>query len=90
MPKFNHCESCGMPLMTDSDYGGQDKNNTWCKYCCNNDGTHRTYDEVLSRMSKFMFSQDGQQMSGIEFKSLEKARVAAKEYMAKMPAWKDN
>lgn len=78
-----------MPMMKKEDYGGEDKNNTWCKYCSNFDGSHKTYEEVLLRMSHFMFSKEGQEMSEIKFKTLGEAREAAKEYLSKMPAWKD-
>lgn len=89
MPKFNHCESCGMPMVKPQDYGGEDENNTWCKYCSNKDGSHKSYEEVVNNMANFMMSEDGISMSGIEYNSIEEAKKAAKEYMSNMPAWKD-
>lgn len=88
-PKFNHCKSCGMPMVTPRDFGGEDENNDWCKYCCNKDGSHKSYKEILENMTNFMLSEEGEQMSEIKFNSKEEANKAAKEYLIKMPAWKD-
>ena len=79
-----------MPLMKPEEHGGGNKNNDWCKYCCNSEGSHKSYDEILEGMSKFMMSEEGIQMSGMKFESIEEAKEVAKNYLSNMPAWKDN
>lgn len=88
-PKFNHCQSCGMPMITPRDYGGEDEKNDRCKNCSNKDGSHKSYEEVLENMTNFMLSEEGIQMSEIKYNSKKEAQNAAKNYLSKMPAWKD-
>jgi len=87
VPEFNHCKSCGMPMMNEQDHGGNDENNSWCKYCCDNNGNHKSYDEILENMTNFMLSEDGQMMSGIKFENKEDALKSAKDYLSKCEAW---
>lgn len=89
MPKFVHCKSCGMPMMKPEEHGNSDINNDWCKYCCNQDGTHKSYEEILENMVKFMMSEEGVQMSGLKFDSIEEAKEVAKKYLSSMPAWSE-
>ena len=89
IPKFNHCEACGMPMMTPKDHGAEDEKNTWCKHCCDNQGNHKSYEKILESMINFMLSYQGEQMSGIKFKSKEEAKNEAIKYLSNMPAWKN-
>ncbi len=81
------CAACGMPMETDEDRGGGDSANEWCVHCCNDDGSHKSYDEVLNGMAMFMLS-DACAQAGLEkAESMEDALACAKAYMQTMPAW---
>lgn len=75
------CESCGMPLRSEKDYGGGDTTNKYCVHCTDEKGILKPYDQVLEGMVVFAVKMMGS--------SEEEARKAAVENMAKMPAWKD-
>jgi len=76
-----------MPMMKPEDHGGGDASNTWCVHCCNDDGTHKTYDEVLNGMAMFMLS-DMCVQAGIEKATdMDDALARSKAYMQTMPAW---
>jgi len=77
----NECESCGMPMEKDEDFGGNDPKNKYCKHCTFPDGELKPYEEVLKGMSNHMVETQGI--------SLEEARKKAREYLKTMPAWKD-
>ncbi len=74
-----NCMSCGMPMVKPEDFGGGNPANIYCVHCSNPDGSLKSYDEVLQGMISFMMTS--QNMDS------ETAGKAAKEYMAKMPAW---
>ncbi len=88
IPKFEHCLSCGMPIMTKQDRGGKDSKNPWCKQCCHKDGTHKSYEQVVEAMVNFMLSQEGQEMSGEKYSTKQEAKKRAQHYLMMMPAWK--
>jgi len=73
------CMSCGMPLAKPEDFGGGNPENLYCVHCSNADGSLKSHDEVLAGMVNFM----------IKFQNMDReaAEKAAKEHMAKMPAW---
>jgi hypothetical protein len=81
MAQVKNCESCGMPMKKPADFGGQDVNNTYCKYCTTPDGTLKRYQEVLQGMTNFVVQTQGMDPT--------QAEKAAREGMSKMPAWKN-
>jgi hypothetical protein len=89
LPKFIHCESCGMPMIKSKDFGGEDKNNKRCKYCCFKDGSHKSYNEVLEGQINFMLSPKGENITEKKYSTREEARSDAIEYLSKMPTWKN-
>lgn len=68
------CQSCGMP-MTDAQPGVM-----YCKYCLDEKGKLRPYEQVLEGTTTGYFMQ-------MQKLPRDKAVVAAKEHLAKMPAW---
>ena len=73
------CLSCGMPLNKVEDFGGGNPENLYCVHCTNPDGSLKSYDEVLQGMVNFMMMSQNMDK--------ETAESAARDYMAKMPAW---
>ena len=61
------------------DFGGQNPDNLYCVHCSNPDGSLKSYDEVLKGMVVFMVNT--------QHMDEKSAGVAAREYLAKMPAW---
>ena len=74
-----NCMSCGMPMTKLDDFGGGNPANIYCVYCSKPDGSLKSYDEVLEGMVNFMMMSQNMKR--------ENAEGAAKEQMAKMPAW---
>ena len=74
-----NCMSCGMPMTKPEDFGGGNPANIYCVHCSNPDGSLKSRDEVFEGMVNFMMISQNMDR-GI-------AEGAAKEYMAKMPAW---
>jgi uncharacterized glyoxalase superfamily protein PhnB len=73
------CMSCGMPMTKLEDFGGGNPENLYCVYCSKPDGSLKSYKEVFEGMVNFMMMS--QKMDR------KTAESAAKERMAKMPAW---
>jgi len=48
------CISCGMPLRQLSDYAANDPQKNWCRHCAREDGSMKSYEEVLDGMSAFL------------------------------------
>lgn len=73
------CISCGMPMKTKKDFAMGDENKDYCLYCARPDGTMQSYEEKLESMTGFIIKTQG----------LDKdvAYNAAKNMMAKLPAW---
>ncbi|MGB0953972.1 MAG: VOC family protein [Planctomycetota bacterium] len=71
---MENCQSCGMPL-ADAQPGDM-----YCDYCTDDNGKLRSYEEVLEGTIQGYFMHM-QKMERAE------AEVAAKEMLAKMPAW---
>jgi uncharacterized glyoxalase superfamily protein PhnB len=74
-----NCMSCGMPMVKIEDFGGKNPANIYCTHCSNEDGSLKSYDEVLSGVVNFMVTD--QKMDR------KIAEIAAREHLAKMPAW---
>ena len=74
-----NCLSCGMPMAKVEDFAAMNPTSLYCVRCANDDGSLKSYYEVLQGMVQFMM--------GTQNMGKEAAEVAAKEYMAKMPAW---
>ena len=73
------CMSCGMPMAKPEDFGGGSTDNMFCAYCTTQDGSLKSYDEVLEGMIGFMIMTQKMDRSTAE--------GAAREYMSGMPAW---
>jgi hypothetical protein len=84
--KFFYCEACGIQLLKPEDHGGGDEKNTWCKDCCNEDGSHKSREEVKKNVIKIITGHDAYATMG-ERITEEEADKLAEEYMKKMPAW---
>ena len=74
------CDSCGMPLATDTDHALGDATIPYCRFCTKEDGTLQPRDERLERFTQWAMKQDG-----LDYDS---ARAQAAAYMATMPAWR--
>jgi len=81
MEKVKNCESCGMPMHSPEDFGGQDTSNKYCRYCTNEAGELKSYEEALQGMTNFIVQTQGLARG--------QAEKTAREGLAKMPAWKD-
>jgi hypothetical protein len=81
MSDVKNCESCGMPMRAPEDFGGNDTSNKYCRYCTNEQGILKNYEDTLNGMTNFVVQTQGLDRS--------QAEKAAKEHMAKMPAWKN-
>lgn len=68
------CQSCGMPL-ADAQPGQM-----YCRYCTDETGNLRPYEAVLEGTITGFFM-------GVQKLDRSSAKVAAKEHLAKMPAW---
>jgi uncharacterized glyoxalase superfamily protein PhnB len=73
------CMSCGMPLAKPEDFGGGNPESLYCVHCSKPDGSLKSYEEVFAGMTNFMMTNQNM--------NKETAEQAAKEYLAKMPAW---
>ncbi len=87
--KFNHCQACGFPMLEPKDFGGNDENNLWCKNCCDIDGNHKSFEELVENMSYFLMSDEGMEISEMEFETIVDAKVYAINYLNKQPAFID-
>ncbi len=76
---MNTCISCGMPLRSPEDHAKGDATKTYCKHCAREDGSMKSFDEVLAGMSMFL-----QTTQGVD---ADAAKNMARGMLAKMPAW---
>ncbi len=74
------CDSCGMPMVGKSDFGGGKETNQYCKYCTLPNGILKPRHEVRENMILFYMKN----------KKADRAAAASyvDERMACMPAWK--
>ena len=73
------CESCGMPLRTKEDFGGGRLDNSYCIHCTDENGTLKSYDDVLEGMKSMIIKNMG-------ISETEDSKMA-KENLAKMSVW---
>ncbi len=74
------CSSCGMPMKNKEDHALSDETKDYCKYCADENGNLRSYDEVLENWSNFIVKS--------EDISKEEAVRQVKKQMEKLSAWK--
>ncbi len=74
-----NCLSCGMPMINTEDYGAMNPANVYCVHCSKSDGSLKSREEVYEGMVNFMMTSQNMDRATAE--------VAAREYMAGMPAW---
>jgi hypothetical protein len=73
------CESCGMPLLKPSDFGGMNEKNKYCSHCSYPDGNLKPRHEIRENMVTYFM-----RMKRCERPAAEKF---VDELMAAMPAW---
>ena len=78
--ELKNCESCGMPMHGQSDFGGRDVKNRYCTYCTYGNGQLRPWHEVRENMVMFY----------MKAKRIDRSEADAyvDEIMAGMPAWR--
>jgi uncharacterized glyoxalase superfamily protein PhnB len=74
-----NCLSCGMPMTKPEEFGGGNPNNIYCVHCSKPDGSLKSREEVYEGMVGFMMTSQNM--------NRKTAETAAKDYMARMPAW---
>ena len=82
MENYKVCESCGMPMRSEADFGAGRTDNQYCVHCTDGEGILKPYDVVLTGMKQFMMKTTGV--------SEQEALEAVKEAMKKQPAWSDH
>lgn len=75
------CIACGMPMKEKEDFAMGDESKDYCKFCARPDGTMQNYEEKLEGMTEFIVKTQGLDRNA--------AGDAAREMMAKLPAWKE-
>ncbi len=73
------CIACGMPMEKTEDFAMGDVTKDYCVYCARPDGAMQSYEEKLKGMAEFIVKTQG-----FDEKA---AQSAAREMMAKLPAW---
>ena len=76
------CESCGLPLLQADDHALGDPANPLCRYCTDESGQLRPFEERFERTTQWAIRKDGLPRP--------EAEARAREYMRAMPAWKDH
>ncbi len=79
--KERFCISCGMPLRGTEDFWKGDTSKDYCVHCSREGGSMRSYEEALIGMSAFFQKTQGM--------APQQAELAARDCMAKMPAWQN-
>ena len=77
--EMKKCESCGMPMMKASDFGGKKEGNRYCVHCSYPSGELMARYLVRENMVKYY----------MKMKRMERldAERYVDQYMAGMPAW---
>lgn len=73
------CIACGMPMKSPADHPGGDTTLAYCIHCARPDGSMQSYDEKAASLGAFIVRTQGLD-EGV-------ALQAAKDMMAKLPAW---
>ncbi len=75
------CESCGMSMKGIENFGGANPNNKYCKYCTDNQGNLKSYNEKIADFKNLLIKTND-----LEDKQAEKM---AKQKLKQFPAWKN-
>ena len=75
------CQSCGMPMRNQQDFGGGKLDSDYCVHCTDAEGKLKPYEVVLENMKNFALRSMGV--------SEAEALKMAEEGMAKQPAWQN-
>ena len=82
------CIACSMPMKTQADFAMADTNKDYCYHCANNDGTMKTYKEVLD--GSMTWAMENFSEMGFEIQPTEdEMHQAIKAHMSTLPAWKN-
>jgi len=76
------CESCGMPMKSESDFGAGDANNKYCKYCTDTEGNLKSFEEKVRDFKNLIMKTN-------DFGENQAIKMA-KESLKQFPAWKNN
>ena len=74
------CESCGMPMVRLSDFGGMKAGNRYCKHCAYENGDLRPRHEVRENMVLYYIKT--------KRKDRSESEAYVDEIMAGQPAWR--
>lgn len=77
----NSCGSCGMPLVSPTDYALGDITQAYCTYCTDNQGFLKSYKAVLEGMTNYIVHSQGIDHTA--------AVTIATETLKDLPAWKN-
>lgn len=78
--RCDFCNSCGMPFEKPEDHAFHDVDSLYCAYCVREDGSLKSYTEILQGMTEFFVNSQGiNQMA---------AKMMAEEILKKLPKWK--
>lgn len=73
------CISCGMPIRLASEAAAGDLDKPYCQHCSKDDGSMKSYNEVLAGMTQFIVKTQGLDNTVAE--------EMAGQMMRKLPAW---
>lgn len=76
------CIACGMPMEKAEDFAMNDPAKDYCRYCMRPDGSMQDYEEKLDGLTGFLVKTQGLDETA--------ARNAARQMMAKLPAWRES
>lgn len=79
MKKCDSCTSCGMPFHSPSDHALGDESNSFCTHCTREDGSLKTYHEVLEATKGYYIHSQGLDPQA--------AHKMADNLLKKQPAW---
>ena len=74
------CIACGMPMTEPADFAMGDITKDYCRHCARPDGTMQSYGKKLDSLSGFLVRTQGLDTGA--------AVDAARDMMARLPAWK--
>jgi hypothetical protein len=77
--RCDFCNSCGMPFEKPEDHAFNDESSVYCHYCVGEDGSLKSYDEVLQGMIGHFVESQGIDPSA--------ARSMSEGILKKLPAW---
>ncbi len=75
------CESCGMSMKNIEDFGNQNTENKYCKYCTDNQGKLKPYAEKVKDFKNLIMKTNNF--------GEEQAERMVKESLQQFPAWKN-